>query len=162
MSQNLVSLTFTAAQLAAVDAALASLETALAGLIAIEGDERIGLMRMGGKSEQFCRQTLNILSQNPQIVPASVQLANAQTDLTTLDALRPRMQRLKKLVERGEDTEVALGSDVMSLALEGYGLLKIAGKNQGIEAMRKELGSRFSKTRAAAAETPAAAAPATA
>ena len=72
------------------------------------------------------------------------------------------MQRLKKLVERGEDTEVALGSDVMSLALEGYGLLKIAGKNQGIEAMRKELGSRFSKTRAAAVETPAAAVPATA
>ena len=71
------------------------------------------------------------------------------------------MQRLKKLVERGEDTEVVLGSDVMALALEGYGLPKIAGKNQGIEAMRKKLGSRFSKTRAAA-KTAAAAAPATA
>jgi 2C-methyl-D-erythritol 2,4-cyclodiphosphate synthase len=29
------------------------------------GDERIGMNRMGTKSEQFCRQTLGILGLNP-------------------------------------------------------------------------------------------------
>ncbi|MCY7354736.1 MAG: hypothetical protein LH470_06605 [Lysobacter sp.] len=55
-------------------------------------------------------------------------------------------------MERADDSEVALGSDVMSLALEGYALLKVAGKNQGLELLRKELGSRFTKTRTPEAE----------
>ena len=148
MSQNLITLTLTDEQLAAADQALATLEETFAGLIALDGDERKGLNRMGGKSEQFCRQTLNVLSQNPQIVPASIGLADAQADLATLDRLRPRLQRLLKLAERAQDSETALGSDVMSLALEGYALLKVAGRNQGLEALRKELSGRFNKTRA--------------
>ena len=43
----------------------------------------------------------------------------------------------------------------MSLSLEGYALLKVAGKNQGLEALRKDLSSRFKQARAA---TPAPAA----
>ena len=49
------------------------------------------------------------------------------------------MQRLQKLVERAEDSETASGSDVMALSLEGYSLLKHVGKNQGLEALRREL-----------------------
>lgn len=148
MSQNLISLTLTDEQLASADAALTALEQAFAALIALDGEQRKGLNRMGGKSEQFCRQTLTVLGQNPQVVPASIGLAEAQADLAALDRLRPRLQRLQKLTERAEDSETALGSDVMSLALEGYALLKVAGRNQGLEALRKDLSSRFSKTRA--------------
>ena len=147
MSQNLISLTLTDEQLAAADQALAALEGVFAQLVALDGDERKGLNRMGGKSEQFCRQTLDVLGQNPQIVPASVGLADAQADLVALDRLRPRLKRLQKLVERTEDSETALGSDIMSLALEGYALLKVAGRNQGLEALRKELSGRFNKSR---------------
>ena len=143
VSQNLISLTFTPAQLTAVDAALTALETALAGLIALDADELRGLMRMGTKSEQFCRQTINALAQNPQVVPASIGLAGAQADLAALDALRPRFQRLQKLAERADASDAALGSDIMSLALEGYALLKVAGKNAGLEGLRKDLSSRF-------------------
>ncbi len=74
MSQNMISLTLTDAQLTAADAALTALEATFAGLIALDGDERRSLARMGTKSEQFCRQTLNILVQNPQVVPASVRI----------------------------------------------------------------------------------------
>lgn len=158
MGQNLIALTLTDAQLTAADAALTALEGAFTGLVALNGDERIGLNRMGTKSEQFCRQTLNILGQNPQVIPASIKVADAQADLIALDRLRPRLQRLQKLVERAQDSEVALGSDVISLSLEGYALLKVAGKNQGLEALRKDLGSRFSKTRAAVPAPAAAAA----
>jgi hypothetical protein len=107
--------------------------------------QRRSLMRMGDKSETFCRQTLNVLAQNPQIVPPSIRLAEAQADLAALDRLRPRLQRLLRLAERASDTEIALGSDAMVCALQGYALLKVAGKNQGLEALRKDLGSRFAK-----------------
>lgn len=147
MSQNLISLTLTDDQLAAADEALNVLESVFADLIALDGDERVGMIRMGAKSEQFARQTLGVLIQNPQIVPPSVRLGDAQSDLAALDRLRPRLHRLHRLVERAKDSESALGSDVMSLALEGYALLKVAGKNQGLESMRKELSGRFYKPR---------------
>lgn len=154
MSQNLISLTLTDEQLVAADAALAALEQAFAGFRALGIEQRKSLSRMGAKSEQFCRQTLTVLGDNPQIVPASIGVADAQADLVALDRLRPRLVRLQKLTERAEDTETALGSDVMSLALEGYALLKVAGRSQGLEGARKDLSSRFSKTRS---EEPAAA-----
>ena len=40
-------------------------------------------------------------------------------------------QRLAQLLERLEDTEMALGSDVMVAALEGYAVLKAVGKGEG-------------------------------
>jgi hypothetical protein len=146
MSQNLLSLQFTTEQLAAMDAALSTLESSLAGLIALTADQRRALTKMGPKSEAFCRQTLTVLGQNPQVIPPSVNLAEAQTDLATLDALRPRLARLERLTERANDTEAALGSDVMALALEGYALLKYAGKNQGLEGLRKDLSARFARS----------------
>ncbi|TXI49877.1 MAG: hypothetical protein E6Q50_06035 [Lysobacter sp.] len=155
MSQNLLSLQFSDQQLAAIDAALTSLESALAGLIALTPDQRRAMTKMGPKSEAFCRQTLTVLSQNPQVIPPSVNLAEAQADLAALDALRPRLARLERLTERAGDTDAALGGDVMSFALEGYALLKFAGKNQGLEGLRKELSARFARSSGKAEGTPA-------
>ena len=150
MAQNLLSLTLDDAQLAAVDQALSDLETQLAALIALDGDQRRSLARMGDKSEAFCRQALGVLASNPQIVPPSLQLAEAQADLVALDRLRPRLLRLQRLTERAQDTEVALGADIMACSLEGYALLKVSGRNQGLEGLRKELSARFAKSARAA------------
>ncbi len=155
MSQNLISMVLSADQLTAIDGALATLVQNLSGLVALQPSQRRELYKMGEKSEQFGRQTLNVLTNNPQIVPPSLGLAEAQQDVAALDALRPRLQRMKRLVERGEDTETALGSDIMSTALEGYGLLKVSGKNQGLDGLRQELSSRFAKGRRVA-DVPAA------
>ncbi|UXI66157.1 hypothetical protein [Tahibacter amnicola] len=146
MSQNLLSISFTPEQLAAVETHLQGLEVALAGLISLNPDDRRTLRRMGAKSEQFCRQTLNVLEQNPQIVPPSLSVAELRADLAAIDALRPFLTRLSRLAERADDTEVALGSDVMSAALEGYGLLKVVGRNQGLDTLRKDLAVRFRKS----------------
>ncbi len=154
MSQNLINLTLSDAQLDAVDQALTELETQLVALVAMNSGQRRKLARMGDKSEKFCRQTLNVLSQNPQVVPPSVKLAEALEDLAALDRLRPRMQRLQRLAERGADSEIALGSDIMRCALDGYALLKVAGRNQGLEGLRKELGARFAKSSRASEEKP--------
>jgi len=147
MSQNIVSLVITDAQIKAATDALTALEGALAGLISLDAEDRRRLTKMGQKSEAFCRQSISVLAQNPQIVPPSLHVADAQADLLALDRLRPVLDRLQKIAERGSDTEIALGSDAMDVALEGYGLLKLSGKNQGLDGLRKELSSRWSKTR---------------
>ena len=40
---------------------------------------------------------------------------------------------------------MALGSDVMSAALEGYALLKVLGRGSGLDALRQEIGARFNR-----------------
>lgn len=150
MSQNIVSLDLSDAQVTAALDALTALEGALADLVSLDAEERRRLTKMGQKSEVFCRQALSVLAQNPQIVPPSLDLAAAQADLRALDRLRPVLDRLQRLAERGADTEIALGSDIMDVALEGYGLLKVSGRNQGLDSLRRELSSRWAKTRRAA------------
>ena len=155
MSQNLVTFNLTDTQVLALGQALTEIETQLEGLIALNTAQRKSLARMGDKSEAFCRQALSVLEQNPQIVPPSLKLAEAQADLVALDRLRPVLQRLQRLTERATDTDIALGSDVMGCALQGYALLKAVGKNQGLEGLRKELSTRFAKSPRPAEPVPA-------
>ena len=149
MTQNLVTLNLTDAQLTAVDAALTELETQLAGLIVLPTATKRSLRKMGAKSESFCRQALRVLEQNPKIVPPGVPLADAVANLATLEQLRPRLMRLSRLSERASDTDMALGADVMAVALQGYALLKVAGRAMGLESMHQDLRDRFRTSRPA-------------
>jgi hypothetical protein len=155
MSQNLISLVLSADQLTAIDGALNTLEANMVGLIALQPDERRTLTKMGDKSEVFCRQTLKLLAQNPQIVPPSLDVAEAQADLAAVDQVGTFLMRLKRLSERAEDTSTALGSDLMVFALEGYALLKVSGKNQGLEELRRDLSARFTRNTPRSGSEPA-------
>ncbi|GAA0888610.1 hypothetical protein [Rhodanobacter soli] len=100
---------------------------------------------MGDKSEAFCRQAGHVFGDNPGVLPRNFDLAGYQRDLATLDALRPRLVRMGKLHQRGVDTEMAIGSDLMTNALEGYAVFKVAGKGQGLDDARKALAARFAR-----------------
>jgi hypothetical protein len=156
MSQNLIDLNLSAESLAAVDAALTQLETELAPLIRLDADQRRQLTKMGEKSESFCRQAFDVMQQNPSILPRNFDLDAMRRDLDAFDALRPRLVRLTRLFERANDTQMALGSDVMSNSLEGYAFLKISGKGEGLESLRKTLSARFSRVRSKAGPGPSA------
>ena len=106
-------------------------------------DQRRTLLKMGDRSEAFCRQTLIVLGQNSHIIPPNFDLADAQQDLSDLDLLRPRFARLKRLAARAVDTEMALGSDVYRAALEGYALAKVGGKGVALDALRANASVRF-------------------
>ncbi|WP_035061432.1 hypothetical protein [Andreprevotia chitinilytica] len=143
MTQNLISLQFTATQLTAIDQALFELEKNLTGLIALTPDQRSRLVKMGDKSEAFCHRTLDILQDNPDVLPRSFDLVEAMRDMQSHNALRARRVRMERIFEKINDTEMALGSDVMAAALEGYAFLKITGKAQGLESLKRELSARF-------------------
>ena len=140
MSQKLISITLTNDQIAAIEHAIGELENQLQGLVSLSIDARRTATKMGPKSEAFCRQTINALLTNPHVVPPSIGVDEARSDLDMLDQLRPLFQRVQRLSQRSADTELALGSDVMAAALQGYGVLKAVGRSQGLETLRRELG----------------------
>ncbi len=137
LSEARLSLTFAAEDLAAVDAALDALELRLAMLISLRPDIQLGLARMGEKSEAFCRRTLTAMAVQPQMMVPEFDLAAAQADLAAADALHPRLVRLRRLAERAEDTELALGSDVMVAALQSHAWLEAAGCVQETVELRR-------------------------
>lgn len=145
MAQNLISFQISTTDLAAVDAALKSLEDKLTGLIDLSTEQRSAVVKMGDKSEAFCRKAVEVLSNNPGVLPGNFNMAEMRRDLAAFDTLRPRLNRFEKLYERMRDSQLALGSDLMSASLEGYAFLKIAGKGEGLDMARKALGARFSK-----------------
>ena len=136
MTQNLVAIEFSPADLEAIDGALAVLEAKLGILITLSADERRTAIKMGDKSEVFCRQTELVLRQNPGIVSGNFDLAGLQQDIVALDALRPLQQRLRTLIDRTDDTELALGSDIMSASFDGYALAKVGGKGTALDTLR--------------------------
>lgn len=158
MTQNLIDLNLSTESLAAIDAALATLETELAPLLGLDPDLRRGLTKMGAKSEAFCRQAVAAFSEHAQVLPRNFDVAAYRGDLAALDALRPRRQRLERLRELLEHSEMALGSDLMTASLEGYAVLKVSGKSAGLDNLRQALSARFRSRRGEAAE-PAAVAP---
>lgn len=149
MSQNLISLGLTEADYAEIDAALAVLERHFKSLVDLSTAERRSLTKMGDKSEAFCRQALRVLDQNRQVLPPTLDLAEAQRDMAQLDALSMRAVRLGVLQGKLDDSLIALGSDVMSVALEGYALLRLVGAGSGLEQLRQEMSVRFSRRSAA-------------
>jgi hypothetical protein len=145
MSQTTLSLSFTDAQAAAIDTALTELETQFSALVGMPADKRRKLMKMGDKSEAFCRQTLSLLEQNPQVVTPGLGLPEVQRTFDAFDWLRPRVQRLQRLGERLDNTNTVVGADIMKASLQGYALLRVSGRNQGLDGLRETLGARFAR-----------------
>ena len=145
MPRNLISYQLTSADLAAVDGALKTLEDRLASLIDLTPVQRRTLVKMGDKSEAFARKAVEVLNNNPNLLPGNFDLAELRRDLAGFDQLRSRLMRVARIHERMADSQLALGSDVMSATLEGYAFLKVAGQGEGLDAARKALAVRFSR-----------------
>lgn len=147
MGQNKATLVLPADQVTRINELLLNLENELVQLTAMQPQQRQRLFKMGPGSEVFARRALEALEQNPDIIPPSLaaELPGAKADLLGIDQLRPILDRLNRLCSRASDTEMALGSDVMNVALEGYNQLKVSGRDKGLDALRNELGVRFKK-----------------
>jgi len=147
MSQNLIDFELSPESLAGIDEAISRLETHLVMLRDLDPTMRRNLTKMGDKSEAFCRQALVAFEQNPEVLPRNFNLDGYRRDLAAFDAVRPLRQRLARLLERLSDTEMALGSDLMTASLEGYAVLKVSGKGEGLDHLRQALSARFARRR---------------
>ncbi len=149
MLQNLIDLNISDPDWTAIDAALATLETKLgAKLLDLTTEQRISLNKMGDKSEAFCRQSLIVGRQNVAELTtrATTGLTAAEGDLVNCDKVRPRLTRLTSLTEKADDTEMALGSDVMEYSLFQYGFLSAIGAGAGLDELYRQLGLRFARS----------------
>lgn len=143
MSQNLVDLSIDPTTLEQLETAITQMENCLRGLVSLTPEQRRGLMKMGEKSEAFCRAALNVAQEHSGIMARDFDIEAFRRDQQTLDVLRPRILRIAHLHQRLVDTEMALGSDQMVAALEVYGALRVAGKGKSLDEARRNLAGRW-------------------
>ena len=139
MPQNLVSLDISAEDLAAMDQAIATLEALTTPFITLSADDKSGLVKMGDKSVAFCQQTVQVLDQNKDILPPTFDFEEMGDDLAAYAALQSRVLRIREVLAKMDDTQTALGSDVMVAASEGYALMKLFGKAEGLSALKQAM-----------------------
>lgn len=145
MTQNRISLTLDSAATDRILAAISALEAELSSLVALTNTERRDLFKMGDKSQAFCTVALTAAETHRGLMPRDFDLPAFKQDHEALAALRPCSMRLANLYQRVTDTELALGSDLMAASLEVYGVIKVAGKDKGVDEARRELAARFSR-----------------
>ena len=157
MLQNLIELAIPDADWTDIDAAILALETKLAAkLVDLTEAQRGSLNKMGEKGEPFCRESLVIGRQKSEELTtrAVAGLTKAEGDLSNFDKLRPRLVRLQSIVEKADDSQMALGSDVMVYSTFQYGLLSAIGAGAGLDELYDQLSVRFAKNPAPAPVTP--------
>ena len=143
MSQNLISLRIDANRFSAIDAAVTALEKQLDDFVELSVEQRRELLKLGPRSEVFCRATIDVMERNPGALPADFDLDAIREDRVAIDQVRPLLSRLRMLISRVQDTEMALGSDLYKAALEGYRFAKATGSGAMLEELKMQASPLF-------------------
>ena len=145
MKQNLVHQHYSPEQWAQVDTAIDALAAALEPfLVGMSASQRRLLVTMGDGSEAFVRGAADVISDNLALLPRGFDVEEMKRDIASHDALQVRLTRLTTLVDKSRHTQMALGSDAMVAALDGYSILKRYAESEGFDTLRRVLGKRFS------------------
>lgn len=148
MSQNSkISMELPAEKIAAVKTQLESIKIDLKDILTISltNDERVELPKMGDKSVAFVTKALELAVQNPALVPAYLDIAEAKKDFQLTQALLPIRQELQTLLRAVEDVAMLAGSEAYDAALIYYNSVKGASRSNvpGAQAVWDELSPRF-------------------
>lgn len=151
---NLVSATLTAADMQAVSEALATIRTKLPFLVDLSPQDKRRLFKMGDGSRAFVEKALIAAQANPQVLPPAFDLAEYARDWALWAQIGTLTNNVTQLSELIDDTQTALGSDLMNAALAAYGYLSEASVG-GLEEIKADLGKRFTRSSSSAPSTPA-------
>lgn len=124
---------------------LQSINSLLPFLIDLSPEERHELPKMGDKSVSFVEKSLELASQNPNLVPPFISLEELNKDFALAESLRPLLNAVLQLHEKLSDTYLAVGSEAYTAALSFYNSAKSAAKSgvPGTDTVVNELGKRF-------------------
>lgn len=128
---NLLSVTFTEAELAQMDQALTMFEAVLLGkTIHLTPDQRQQYGRIAEQNKLFVNKAKGMMEQYPQHVPVFIDKPEFDRDFITRAQLEARYQRMCSIIEQLSDTKTLLDHDNYHNAITFYRNVKyLAGEN---------------------------------
>ena len=144
--ENLISISFTAEELTAIDTALASIEKIIkTKCVSLTPEQRTEYSRLGNRTENWSRKAIDYMSLKPALVPAFVDLPETLRDSTARNNLSLRFKRIESIYETMDDTLKVLGADVYNSCIAFYRNVKLMAQQnvQGADTVYSDLSTQF-------------------
>src|SRR5918993_388655 len=132
VNNSQIDVTLTTEQVAAIVAAMDTLELALPFLVSLTVDDRQRLFKLGTRSEGFVAEALSAALQHPGYLPSALAIVELQRDIALRQALLPIVQRARLLYTKLNDTWMLAGADAMQAATAIYRVLR-AQRGEGLD-----------------------------
>ncbi len=144
---NKISAVFTDTEKVAVLSKIAETKSAMPFLISLTTDERKKSQKMGPKSLDYVRQSLEGAKAFPDELKKSFDTAEMEKDYEMANHLLGVKVAIQELYELIEDSLTACGIEAMEAANEVYASLKISAKgNASVKGMVDKIGERYKST----------------
>jgi hypothetical protein len=150
-NQNKVSAALAAQALTNILAAYATIKTNLPFLISLSDDERAHLPHIGDKSAEVLNQTLLFVSQFPEALPATFDIAEFQKDGALFTPFETVVMASAENNQLISDTGLALRSDLLLAILDVYAFAKANNRNGAYDSYVNYMKGHFAKPRIAKA-----------
>jgi hypothetical protein len=122
---NLISLEFSASELAVIDNAISNIEGVLVGkTINLTPEQRQQYGRIAEQNKLFVNKAKNYMEQYPNYVPGFLDKTEFDKDYAGREQIEVRLQRLSSLTEQLSDTKTLLDHDNYHNAITFYRNIK--------------------------------------
>ena len=113
--------------------------------------ERQSIARLGNNSHSFVRKALDIASQNPGVLPASITVDSMRNTVQLFEGITAIKVAVDQLQKQVGDTTLRAGGDAYAAARAVYMCAKSGFAGPGVKSLAEDLGKRFvRKSRTAA------------
>ncbi len=115
--------------------------------ISLTPDERRGNRSVGRRREAYVRQTLRAAKAHEQILPRNLDVTRYEKMLNNFDQHKDLQIVLAQLTELGDDTQLAMGRELMLETDTVYGAFKLARlRDSSLDHVFAELESFYTRT----------------
>ena len=152
MSYQNISVTLVAADKTAIITALQTIKTKLPFLINLTAADRKKLRKMGSVRTSYVQDVYTAANNNASAIPSGFSISEYGKDVTLMKDLTDIFALLQPLFEGVEDTQMALGSELMKQSDECYGYLKVSSKkssNQNLTMAVKSISDQLKRAKKA-------------
>lgn len=134
-----------AADLISLIGALGKLQQQMPYLVGLSRGERRKLPKVGPLTRSFVADALATAQTNPGLLPRSIDITGLRSRADTLDRLGEVKRTLAQFLEKVDDTEVLLASEVYAAARTVYAVMKTPAAVPGLKERQDRLAVRFAR-----------------
>lgn len=150
--ENLISVSFTEAELNILDTALSDIEQVLEGkAVNLTPDERRQYGSIAEQNKLVVNKAKDYMDQEPQHIPNVLDKAEFDRDYAARQQIEGRLYRLQSITEKFSDTKVLLDHDNYFGALTFYHYIKFLAKENapGTTSIYKDMKQFFTASKKA-------------
>jgi len=148
MAQNLISAQLSGETIAEIQQHLDGIKAKLPFLLSLSAEEKVALLVLGNAYKPLVDKAGEAVEHYPQILSGTFNINEFKQDFELLKSFETVVRQVRDLAITVEDTNVAIGSDLLSASFEIYGeVQKHKNSVPGLAALTEEMKAFFPKKR---------------